>query len=114
MILAAGLGTRLRPITNSIPKPLVPVVGIPNIVRTIGHLVRFGIREIVINVHHLGDVLMEYLGDGSAFGAAIEYSIEEELLGTGGGIIFKGSGFYQTDYKNSTKIWTIIWTKTEL
>ncbi len=86
MILAAGLGTRLRPITDTIPKPLVPVVGIPNIVRTILHLEKLGIRQVVINVHHLGDALMETLGDGSAFGVDIEYSIEEVLLGTGGGV----------------------------
>ncbi len=86
MILAAGLGTRLRPITDTLPKALVPVAGVPNIVRLINHLKRAGINEIVINTHHLGDVLIETLGDGSSWGVAIEYSCEEELLGTGGGI----------------------------
>ncbi len=86
MILAAGLGTRLDPITKEIPKPLVPVLGIPNIIRIIRRLEAFGVREIVINTHWLGDRLRAALGDGSAFGVAIAYSPEAELLGTGGGI----------------------------
>ena len=86
MILAAGLGTRLRPITGILPKPLVPVVGVPNIVRTIGRLKEAGITELVINSYHLSEVLEQTLGDGSMFGVAIAYSREKELLGTGGGI----------------------------
>ncbi|MDJ0766183.1 MAG: NDP-sugar synthase [Myxococcota bacterium] len=86
MILAAGLGSRLRPITDTCPKPLVPIAGVANIERTIHHLKRSGIREIVINTHHLKDVLMNALGDGSALGVEIAYSIEDVLLGTGGGI----------------------------
>lgn len=86
MILAAGFGTRLRPITETLPKPLVPVVGEPNIVRTIRNLKRFGIREIVINCHHLPDVLKAALKDGSELGVSIEYSFEPKILGTGGGI----------------------------
>jgi NDP-sugar pyrophosphorylase family protein len=86
MILAAGLGTRLKPITDSMPKPLVPVVGTPNIVRTIQNLKSHGIREIVINCHHLPDVLKRALKDGSELGLSIQYSDEKELLGTGGGI----------------------------
>lgn len=86
MILAAGLGTRLRPLTAKRPKPLLPVVGVPNIVRSIRHLVRAGIREIVVNSHHLPEVLEAALGDGAAFGAAIAFSREAVLLGTGGGI----------------------------
>jgi NDP-sugar pyrophosphorylase family protein len=86
MILAAGLGTRLAPITKKIPKPLLPVVGIPNIVRTIGRLRDVGIREIVINTHWLPGVLKSRLGDGCGLGVSIAYSDEPELLGTGGGI----------------------------
>ncbi len=86
MILAAGLGNRLKPITDELPKPLVPVVGIPNIARLIAHLKRSGISEIVINNHHLPDLLEQTLGDGSRYGVAIAYSAEKELLGTGGGI----------------------------
>jgi len=87
MILAAGLGTRLRPITDGLPKPLVPVAGRPNIERIIEHLKRHGITEIVINLHHLAGTLRRALSDGSALGVSIEYSLEEgEILGTGGGI----------------------------
>ncbi|MFO8071691.1 MAG: sugar phosphate nucleotidyltransferase [Polyangia bacterium] len=87
MILAAGFGTRLRPITERIPKPLVPVVGRPNISRTIEQLGRLGIRELAINLHHLPDAIRAALGDGSDLGAKIAYSEERpEILGTGGGI----------------------------
>jgi mannose-1-phosphate guanylyltransferase len=86
MILAAGLGKRLRPLTDQLPKPLVPVVGKPNIVRTIEHLAACGIREIVINLHHLPEAIRAVLGDGSSRGVSIEYSPEPAILGTGGGI----------------------------
>ena len=86
MILAAGLGTRLDPITRHIPKPLVPVAGIPNIVRIVERLKKSGIAEVVINTHWLPDVLKAYLGDGSAWGVCLAYSDETEILGTGGGI----------------------------
>jgi NDP-sugar pyrophosphorylase family protein len=87
MILAAGFGTRLRPITDTIPKPLLPVVGVPNIVRTISHLKRFGIRELVLNLHHLPEAIPAALGDGADLGVHIDYLRESpEILGTGGGI----------------------------
>lgn len=86
MILAAGLGTRLRPITDRIPKPLVPVVGIPNIIRTIRGLTDAGVNTIVINTHWQPDVLKRRLGNGSEFDVRIVYSDEPTLLGTGGGI----------------------------
>ena len=87
MILAAGLGTRLRPLTEHVPKPALPVVDVPNIVRTIEHLKRFGIAEIVVNLHHRPQALRDLLGDGAAFGVAIAYSEEApDILGTGGGI----------------------------
>ncbi|MCP4675337.1 MAG: NDP-sugar synthase [Deltaproteobacteria bacterium] len=86
MILAAGLGTRLRPITESLPKSLVPVAGVPNIVRAISVLRGVGIREIVINTCHLAEILEDTLGDGARYDVEIAYSREEELLGTGGGI----------------------------
>ena len=63
MILAAGFGTRLRPITELFPKPLIPVLGTPNIVRIIEHLKRYEIREIAINLHHLPDEIPRALGD---------------------------------------------------
>lgn len=86
MILAAGLGTRLRPITDRMPKPLVPVVGIPNIIRTIQGLKAAGVDTLVINTHWQPDVLKARLGNGDEFEVHIVYSDEPTLLGTGGGI----------------------------
>lgn len=86
MILSAGLGTRLSPITDKIPKPLVPVLNLPNIIYAIELLRRAGISEIIINLHHLADQIREYLGSGENLGLSIEYSYESTLLGTGGGI----------------------------
>jgi len=87
MILAAGLGTRLRPLTDRTPKPALPVVDVPNIVRTIAHLRGAGITELVVNLHHRPEVLRALLGDGTALGVSIAYSEERpEILGTGGGI----------------------------
>ncbi len=86
MILAAGLGTRLAPITDVIPKPLVPVVGIPTIALHIRRLAGCGFKNIVINTHHLAQALRSALGDGARFGVTISYSHEPTLLGTGGGI----------------------------
>lgn len=86
MILAAGLGTRLRPLTNTIPKPLLPVGGTPLIVWNLLLLKRHGFHQVVINLHHLGPLIEQALGDGSKFGLRIIYSREPVILGTGGGI----------------------------
>jgi NDP-sugar pyrophosphorylase family protein len=86
MILAAGLGTRLRPLTNTIPKPLLPVGGTPLIVWNLLLLKRHGFRQVVINLHHLGPMIEQALGSGSKFGMRITYSHEPIILGTGGGI----------------------------
>src|SRR5215203_835929 len=86
MILAAGLGTRLRPLTNTIPKPLLPVGGTPLIVWNLLLLKRHGFRDVVINLHHLGPLIEQALGDGSKFGLRILYLKEPMILGTGGGI----------------------------
>ena len=86
MILAAGLGTRLRPLTDVTPKPLLPVAGTPMIVWNLLLLKRHGIRDVVINLHHLGAMIPQALGDGTAFGMRIVYSQELVILGTGGGI----------------------------
>lgn len=86
MILAAGRGNRLRPFTDTVPKPLIPVVGKPLIVH---HLLRFaaaGITDIVINVSYLAEQIQTVLGDGSAYGVSIHYSVEPTALETGGGI----------------------------
>lgn len=86
MILAAGLGTRLRPMTNTIPKPLLPVAGTPLIVWNLLLLKRHGFHDVVLNLHHLGPMIQQALGDGSRYGMRIIYSHEPVILGTGGGI----------------------------
>lgn len=86
MILAAGKGTRLWPLTLEIPKVLLPVGGRPLVEYTIDWLKSYGISEIAINLHHLGEKIKDSLGDGSRFGAKISYSLEEKLLGTAGSV----------------------------
>lgn len=88
MILAAGRGERMRPLTDHTPKPLLPAGGKPLIVWHIERLVRAGITELVINHAHLGDQIERELGDGGRFGAAIRYSDEGTALETAGGIAF--------------------------
>ncbi len=86
MLLAAGLGTRLRPLTLSTPKPLLPLDGCLLIDHQLRYLARSGIKRVAINLHHLGDMIREYAGDGSKYGVEIFYSEEPRLLDTGGGI----------------------------
>ncbi len=87
MILAAGRGERLRPLTDGTPKPLVPVGGRPLIVHLIEGLARGGFTELVINHAHLGEQLVRQLGAGEALGVSIRYSPEvPAALGTGGGV----------------------------
>lgn len=86
MILAAGRGERMRPLTDRIPKPLLPVAGKPLIEYHIEALVRAGILDLVINHAHLGEQIEQALGDGSRWGVRIRYSPESPALETGGGI----------------------------
>ncbi|HTM10275.1 MAG TPA: nucleotidyltransferase family protein [Verrucomicrobiae bacterium] len=87
MLFAAGLGTRLRPLTDRLPKPLVRVAGRPMIDYPLFLLRHYGIRDVVVNVHHMGAMLSDYLGDGNKLGLNITYSEETELLDTGGGLL---------------------------
>lgn len=87
MILAAGLGTRMRPLTNHTPKPLLQVGGKPLLQYHIENLVRAGYRDIVINHAWLGQQIEDFGGDGSRFGARFHYSAEEAPLETAGGIL---------------------------
>lgn len=88
IILAAGRGDRMRPLTDHTPKPLLAIGGKPIIVRTIEALVAAGIHELVVNVAHLGAKIEAALGDGAQFGAGIVYSREGETpLETAGGIV---------------------------
>lgn len=86
MILAGGLSTRLYPLTKLVPKPLVPVVGVPNAAHLLRYLQSYGFDEIAINVHYLADAITATLGDGSQFGVQLRYSYEPELLGSAGGV----------------------------
>ena len=86
MILAAGLGTRLRPLTNTIPKPLLPIAGTPLIVWNLLLLKRHGFHDVVVNLHHLGPMIEQAVGNGSRYGLRIIYSREPAILGTGGGL----------------------------
>jgi MurNAc alpha-1-phosphate uridylyltransferase len=86
MILAAGKGERMRPLTELTPKPLLQVAGKPLIEYHLEHLVRAGFRELVINVSWLGQQIEDYLGDGSRWGCDISWSREPEPLETAGGI----------------------------
>jgi NDP-sugar pyrophosphorylase family protein len=87
MILAAGLGTRLKPITDNIPKALVPINGKPMLEHLILKLKAAGFHEIVINIHHLGEQIIDFLAANDDFGVKIKISDERDyLLDTGGGI----------------------------
>lgn len=86
MLLAAGRGERLRPLTDSVPKALVPAGGKPLIVRHLERLAAAGCREAVINVSHLGEKVIDALGDGRRYGIALAYSREPRPLETAGGI----------------------------
>lgn len=86
IILGAGLGTRLLPLTENTPKPLLPIAGKPCINYIIEHLKRFGINNIAINTHHASEKIQNTLKDGSPLGVKIFYSHEENLLGSAGAI----------------------------
>ncbi|MEO5345432.1 MAG: nucleotidyltransferase family protein [Magnetococcus sp. YQC-9] len=86
MILAAGYGKRLRPLTDTCPKPLVEMGGRPLLDHTLRRLAALKIRRVVINVHHLAEQIIAHVGDGAAFGLEVVWSREEVLLETGGGV----------------------------
>jgi mannose-1-phosphate guanylyltransferase/mannose-1-phosphate guanylyltransferase/phosphomannomutase len=86
MVLAAGLGTRLRPITYAMPKPMVPVLNRPVMEHAARLLARHGFAEAIANLHWFPETIEGHFGDGSAFGIDLSYSREEQLLGTAGGV----------------------------
>ena len=86
MVMAAGLGTRLRPLTYEVPKPLVPVANRPIMEHILALLRRQGLREVIANLHWFPDTIRERFGDGSGHGIELTYSYEEDLLGTAGGV----------------------------
>ncbi|HUO03622.1 MAG TPA: NDP-sugar synthase [Candidatus Binataceae bacterium] len=87
LVLAAGLGERLRPLTNTTPKPMLPVGGRPLIHYPLRMLRRAGVTEVAINVHHLAGRIQDGLGDGSRLGMTIHWAPEATLLGTGGPLV---------------------------
>lgn len=86
MILAAGVGSRLDPLTRQTPKPMVPIVNKPVITHIIDDLKKHGITQIMVNLHYLGDVIADYLGDGSRFGIPITCVQEDQLWGDAGSV----------------------------
>ena len=86
MVLAAGRGSRLRPLTDHTPKPMIPFAGKPLLEYIIQLLAQHGFDQMVINLNHLPEVIQNHFGDGKDWGVSIEYSLEDELLGTAGAV----------------------------
>ncbi len=117
VILAGGLGTRLRPLTYEIPKVLVPVSGKPFLHYILGMLSGNGVSDVVICVGHLGDRIVESVRDGREFGCDVKYSFERELLDTGGAIknagellqdeflVLNGDTYHPIDYAELETFW---------
>ena len=116
MILSAGLGTRLRPLTNGIPKVMVSLLGKPLLEHHILQLKKHGVRDFFINLHYLPEIIQNYFGDGSKWGVRISYVFEEpEIRGTAGGIkdfegllqgsffVIYGDVFSLLDYEKMSK-----------
>jgi mannose-1-phosphate guanylyltransferase/phosphomannomutase len=86
MILAAGEGRRLRPLTNFLPKPMLPIAGQPLLEHIIVHLHSCGVNDLAINLHYLPNAVMDYFGDGRQWQVNLRYSLETTLLGSAGGV----------------------------
>jgi len=93
MLLAAGFGTRLKPLTDTMPKPLLPLDGCPIIDHQLRYLASAGVDRVAINVHHLGEMIIDHVGDGKQYGLTIQCFSEAKILGTGGGIKNAGDFF---------------------
>jgi dTDP-glucose pyrophosphorylase len=86
VLMAGGKGTRLRPLTENLPKPMIPVAGRPILERLVLHLVGHGISRIFLSINYLGEMVEAFFGDGSQYGCTIEYLREDRPLGTGGSL----------------------------
>src|ERR1044072_9517480 len=86
MLLAAGKGPRLKPLTETVAKCMIEIGGKPVLEHNIVWLRKYGVTDILINLHYLAEAVMNYFGDGSRFGVRLKYSYEEELLGTAGAV----------------------------
>lgn len=96
IILAGGLGTRLRPFTENTPKPLLPIKGRPIIEHAILNFKKHGIFDIVLSIGYLADKIKAYFGDGSKLGVNISYAVEESPLGTGGALLAAAGDMNET------------------
>ena len=96
MILAAGEGKRLRPLTDHLPKPMLPVAGRPLLEHIIVHLRDCGVTDLAINLYHLPTKVIDYFGDGHRWGVNLHYSVEKQLLGSAGGVKLLQSFFDET------------------
>lgn len=96
IILAGGLGTRLRPLTDKTPKPLLPIRGKPIIEHAIDNFRKHNIKDIILSIGYKADTIKEYFGNGEKFGVNISYCIEDEPLGTGGAIKEASKGITET------------------
>ena len=117
VILAGGLGTRLRPMTYDIPKPMIPINNKPYLEYQLEYLARHNIREILILIGYLGNQIEEYFGNGHKWGLNIKYSLEEAPLGTGGGLkkaenlleqeflLIYGDSFLAVDYNHLIEVY---------
>ncbi len=92
VILAGGEGTRLRPLTNGIPKPMLPVLNHPFLEHTIRYLTKYGITEVILALSYLPDIITDYFGDGRRLGVQMHYTLEDSPLGTAGAV--KNAGEY--------------------
>ncbi len=95
-VMAAGAGTRLRPLTYEIPKPMVPVVNKPVLEHVLENLRLYGIKDVVLNLHNFPELITRHFGDGSSLGISLQYSAEKRLLGTAGGVKRKEDYFDST------------------
>src|SRR5438270_4936831 len=86
MLLAAGAGTRLRPLTYETPKPMVPVVNRPVIHHVLDNLLKHGIKDVMVNLYAHAEQVRGYCGDGSRWSLNVQYSLEQKLMGTAGAI----------------------------
>ena len=109
MVLAAGLGTRLRPLTDDRPKALVEIEGRTLLEITLARLREFGIREVIVNVHHFADMVVEYLAAKQNFGMRIEVSREDVLLDTGGGLKQAAWFFLEDSADGTSRSCCITW-----
>jgi len=101
IILAAGKGKRLNNIIGEIPKPMIKFLGKPVLEHNIELCRNFGIKDIYINIHHLGNVIQDYFEDGTKWGVTINYLIEKELHGTSGAVKKIAEDFWGYDYRSS-------------